>query len=346
MAEKVFGIDISEYQRGMNLTTAKNEGVKFAIIRAGYTGYLNGVSKAKDSSFEAHYKNAKANGLGVGAYWYSCATTYENGKAEAEYMFNNCLKGKQFEYPIYIDVEDNYYQSKAGKTAVTNAIKGFCEYLEAKGYYVGIYASSSWFKNYIDTPKLAMFDKWVANWGKTKPATPEGGMWQFGGSSNATRTNIVAGMVCDQNYAFYDYPSIIKGAGLNGFEKTAVEEKPSASATPSEPKKKTIAELIKETLGGLWGNGKERKKNLEAAGYNYEEVQAGVNEAISKDIEKGDKVKLKNNAVIYGTNTKFAPFVYNSALYVREIDGSRVVISTKKTGAVTGAVDKKYLVKV
>ena len=127
--DKVFGIDISTYQGGINLATAKAEGVKFALLRAGFTGYGNGVSKSVDNQFENHYRNAKANGLGVGAYWFSRATTYENGKAEAEYMYNNCLKGKQFEYPIAIDVEDSYYQAKAGKQAVTNAIKGFCEYL-------------------------------------------------------------------------------------------------------------------------------------------------------------------------------------------------------------------------
>ena len=47
--EKVFGIDISTYQRGINLATAKNEGVRFAILRAGFTGYGNGVSKSKDN---------------------------------------------------------------------------------------------------------------------------------------------------------------------------------------------------------------------------------------------------------------------------------------------------------
>ena len=174
-------------------------------------------------------------------------------------------------YPIYIDVEDNYYQAKAGKTAVTNAIKGFCEYLESKGYYVGIYASSNWFANYIDTPKLSEYDKWVANWGKTRPATPEGSMWQFGGETNAIRTNKVAGMVCDQNYAYKDYPEIIKEAGLNGFEKT----------TTTEPKKKTVDELAKEVLEGKWGNGADRKKRLTEAGYNYNEVQAKVNELVN-----------------------------------------------------------------
>ena len=220
---KVFGIDVSVYQKGISLSKAKNEGVKFAILRAGYTGYGNGVSKAKDTEFETHYKNAKANGLGVGAYWFSCANTYDKGVSEANWMYENCLKGKQFEYPIYIDVEEDgggrHYLSGAGKAAITAGIKGFCETLEKKGYYVGVYASSSWFKTYIDASIPSKYDCWVANWGTTNPSTPAHGLWQFGGESNMIRTNKIAGYVCDQNYAYKDYPNIMKQYGLNGFTK-------------------------------------------------------------------------------------------------------------------------------
>ena len=111
----VFGIDISNFQKGINLKKEKQEWVKFAISRAGYTGFSNGVSKAKDSSFETHYKNAKANGIGVGAYWYSRAITYQKGINEAIFIYENCLKGKTFTYPIAIDVEDPVYQTKALK---------------------------------------------------------------------------------------------------------------------------------------------------------------------------------------------------------------------------------------
>lgn len=60
----------------------------------------------------------------------------------------------------------------------------------------------------------------------------------------------------------------------------------------------------------------------------------------------GDKVKMTKNAPIYGKSTKFSSWVYNCTLFVREVDGDRVVVSTQKTGAVTGAVGKKYLTKV
>lgn len=248
--EKIFGLDVSAWQEGINLAQAKNEGVKFAIIRAGYTGSKDGVSKAKDNQFETHYKNAKSNGLGVGAYWFSRATSYEKGKAEAEYMYNNCLKGKQFEYPIYIDVEDSKYQKAASKKDVTNAIKGFCEYIESKGFYVGIYANVDWFTNKIDTSGLKAYDKWVAYWGTTRPSYPEGGMWQFGGESNKIRTNKVAGMVCDQNYAYKDYPTIMKNVGLNGFTKKTTTTK---TETKVEPKNESVTYTIKkgDTLSGI-----------------------------------------------------------------------------------------------
>ncbi len=249
---KIFGIDISSYQKGINLSLAKSEGVAFAIIRAGYTGYGNGVSKAKDNCFESHYANAKANGLGVGAYWYSCATSYDKGKAEAEFMYNNCLKGKNFEYPIYIDVEDSHYQANAGKEAVTNAIKGFCEYLEGKGYYVGIYANSYWFNSKINTNDLSKYDKWVANWGTNRPNNPSGGLWQFGGETNKIRSNKIAGQTVDQNYAYYDYPSIMKSKGLNGFSVN------SDASTPDQSKQDTsqnndILYIVKrgDTLSGI-----------------------------------------------------------------------------------------------
>lgn len=41
---------------------------------------------------------------------------------------------------------------------------------------------------------------------------------------------------------------------------------------------KTVEELAKEVIAGKWGNGHERKERLTAAGYDYNKVQAKVNE--------------------------------------------------------------------
>lgn len=60
--------------------------------------------------------------------------------------------------------------------------------------------------------------------------------------------------------------------------------------------------------------------------------------------KKGDKVKVKNGAVVYGTNQTFNDFVYKTTYQIIEISGDRVVIGIN--GQVTSAIDKKYLTKV
>lgn len=67
----------------------------------------------------------------------------------------------------------------------------------------------------------------------------------------------------------------------------------------------------------------------------------------SEDVLKvGDKAKLKQGAKDLNTKGGFASWVYSSVLYVREINGDRVLISTNTTGAITGAVSKSDLSKV
>lgn len=46
----------------------------------------------------------------------------------------------------------------------------------------------------------------------------------------------------------------------------------------SAPAKKSIDTIAREVIRGDWGNGQDRKNRLEAAGYNFSEVQARVNQ--------------------------------------------------------------------
>lgn len=49
--------------------------------------------------------------------------------------------------------------------------------------------------------------------------------------------------------------------------------------------KKSVTEIAKEVIDGKWGNGEDRKKKLEAAGYNYSDVQAKVNALLKKSVD-------------------------------------------------------------
>lgn len=251
---KKFGIDISAWQKGFNFDKAKAEGVEFAILRGAY-------HKSKDTCFEDFYAACKKRSIPVGVYLYSMATTVAEAKEEANLLIANVLKGKQFEYPIYMDVEDKT-QRDLGKDRLTEIMVAFLETLENAGYYVGIYSTANFLKSYTHESKLAAYDKWIAQWSKNCTYTGDYGMWQYGGETNLIRSNKVAGVVCDQDYALMDYPAIIKKAGLNGFGSGAAEdpkeEKVEKEYTPTvkEWQRAAIADgfkFPKYGADGIWG---------------------------------------------------------------------------------------------
>lgn len=51
---------------------------------------------------------------------------------------------------------------------------------------------------------------------------------------------------------------------------------------PQAPKKKSVDEIAKEVIDGKWGNGSDRKRRLQQAGYNYNTIQKRVNQLLKK----------------------------------------------------------------
>lgn len=92
---------------------------------------------------------------------------------------------------------------------------------------------------------------------------------------------------CDRDWGYEDYSEYIKSNGLNGYSKEIV---------PSEVKK-TVDELAREVINGLWGNGQERYDKLTAAGYSYDDVQKRVNEILYPPKKPLDEIA---NEVIRG----------------------------------------------
>ena len=225
------GIDVSHWQGVINWPAVKASGVEFAIIKAGGSD----AGFYKDSKFEQNYEGAKANGIPVGAYYFvgrNC-TSYEDGVADAK-RFAEILKGKQFEYPVYIDLEATSITDKAGATW---GCLGFVETMEKSGYYCGIYASDlSGFCDRLDITKLDNIDKWVARYGSKPTYVKAYGMWQ---SSDSGRVDGISGNV-DTNEAYKDYPVLIKAAGMNGFTATEqpkdepLDNRPDTSALEAE----------------------------------------------------------------------------------------------------------------
>lgn len=290
------GIDVSHWQGAIDWAKVKAAGIQFAIIKSGGSdaGFYT------DPRWEENYKGAKANGIAVGAYYFvgpGCISAAD-GQADAE-RFLAQLKGKQFEYPVYIDVEATPASKKAG---ATEAVIAFCRAMEAGGYYAGIYSSTySGFRDRLDDSKLTPFTYWVAQYAAKCTYGGSYGIWQY---SSSGQVNGIGGRV-DLDISYQDFPSIIKAGGFNGYAKQTTAPKP---ITPVQPHK-TVDELAREVLAGKWGNGDDRKNRITTAGYDYAAIQVKVNEllhtqsrpqAVYYTIQRGDT--LSGIARRYGTS--------------------------------------------
>lgn len=205
------GIDLSYCQTQVNWQKVT---AQFVIIRAGYGRY----AKQKDTMFESHYAGAKSRGIPVGAYWYSYAMTPEEARLEADACLA-VIKGKQFEYPIYYDVEERK-QFDLGREKVSAIIRAFLERLEAAGYWVGLYGSYSSLINDTDESIRRRYAIWLAHWGvQQSPYPGQYGVWQYAvGTADGVTGD------CDLDYSYVDYPALIREKGLNGFDRPDVPD--------------------------------------------------------------------------------------------------------------------------
>lgn len=182
-----WGIDVSRWQGNFNFAKAKEEGITFAILKAG--GGDAGLYK--DSKFERNYAECVRLGIPVGAYFFGQAMDISTAQKEADY-FLNLIAEKKFDIGVWYDVEGKMLNA-GGLVSVVN---GFILRLKSNGYECGVYSSESVFKGKL---KDISAPKWVARWTKTKPII-DFKIWQFGGETNLIRSNKVAGVTCDQNY--------------------------------------------------------------------------------------------------------------------------------------------------
>lgn len=202
------GIDASAYNTITDWNLLRKGGWEFVILRAGLG------QSTLDTTFEQKYQAAKAAGLYVGAYWFSYATTPQQALGEAE-AFLRVLKGKSFEMPVYIDKEDesSFAPGKPDKRIVTEICQKFCSRMEAAGAYVGIYASTNWFYNFIDTAATAIYTRWLADYRQTYDRNIPRDIHQYGVNTGILG---VSGLI-DCNKCFRDIPQEILRAGKNRF---------------------------------------------------------------------------------------------------------------------------------
>lgn len=202
---EIKGIDVSKWQGTINWASMVNAGIQFAMMRSSYG------SSSVDPMFETNYENAKANNMPIGVYHYSYATTVAKAATEVNFMLNN-LKGKQFEYPVCVDMEDAS-QKDLDRTTLTNIALTYLNTLRRAGYYPIIYTTKYWFTTKLDYTQLTAYDLWLAQWGTEITYTDHVGIWQY--SSTGILNGINA--YVDLDLSFINYEARIKSLHLNGF---------------------------------------------------------------------------------------------------------------------------------
>lgn len=240
---QIKGVDISEHNGNVNFDQLKNAGIEFVIIRCGYG---QNRTEQDDAYFKKNVDKCIKHGMPYGVYLYSYANNKAKAKSEAEHVLR-LLNGSKPAYGVWYDIEDNTHPHDS--KLLTDIVVEFCETIENAGLYAGVYSSLHWFNTRFDS-RIDAYDKWVAQWSSKCTYNKPFGMWQF------TDALKIGNKGFDGNIAYKDYPS------LTGYSKPT----------------KSVNELAIEVINGVWGAGSERKRNIIQAGYDYESVQARVNE--------------------------------------------------------------------
>ena len=285
------GIDVSKHNGVIDWDKVI---VDFAIIRIGFGMYEN----QKDEMFERNYSEATKVNIPVGVYHYSYAKSVDEAIKEAELVIK-WLNGRKLDLPVYFDIEDDS-QKNLSRVILDGMCEAFCNRIEKAGYWAGIYSNKYCATSVISGIKLGKkYTYWIAQYTDECTYTGDYAIWQY---TSKGKVNGISGNV-DMNIMVKD---IIQN-----------ESKPQTT--------KSIEELAKEVIDGKWSNGEDRKTSLINAGYDYDKVQAKVNEIMKQSnnnveyytIKQGDtlskiaqKFNTTVNQLVSWNNIKNANLIY------------------------------------
>lgn len=247
------GIDISSHNTITSWKEIKNS-TEFVIIRIGYRGYGSSGSINADKNFATNIKNAKANGLKVGVYFYSQAITTQEAVDEANYVLKT-LNGTSLDLPVFFDYEfadvstgrlDSAWRNKTlNKRKMTDNALAFLDHISKNGYRAMIYANKSFLSDNVDNRTITEkgYGIWVAHYTKKTDYTGEYVAWQY---SDKGKNSGLASDNIDSNFWYGDF-----GQSVLPIKKFTADDLPRFSYTGStiKPIPTIIANGVKLVAG-------------------------------------------------------------------------------------------------
>ena len=185
-------IDVSEFN-DVDWVKAKSE-LNGVLVRCGLRGSLKSNSQyykkiRKDFKFDKNVSELQRLGIPYSVYYFPTDCTDEEATESAKWLYE-LVKNLDIKFPIELDVENvkgsNGEQGRANnlnRKDRTRFLKIIIDFLESKGYNIGIYASASWFDTKIDMSQLsdsANACTWVADWDAPVDYKGKYWLWQYG----------------------------------------------------------------------------------------------------------------------------------------------------------------------
>lgn len=203
------GLDVSEFQGVIDWERVKAAGYQFAMLRAGYGfGTL-------DTQFRRNAAECNRIGLPIGVYWFCYAISPETAVQEADGCIK-ALSSYRLDYPVCYDIEQATvtYAAENGvfltASLATQIVQAFCKRVEELGYYAMFYSNRNFLNTYFPADLSERYALWYAYYNSQFDGT-NCGIWQY--TSEGSVPGITGNVDLDEGYI--DYPSVIRGAGLN-----------------------------------------------------------------------------------------------------------------------------------
>lgn len=285
------GIDISSWQRDINLSAVKAD---FVIVKA-----TEGIGYV-DKSCDGFFQKALSLGKKLGFYHFARPTANNDPIREADFFYENCKGYFGKAIPILDWEAEN-------KHNVAYAKKWLDRVYQRSGVKPVIYMSES-VANAYDWSSVANADYglWVAKYRDNNPD------YNYNMANAGSRPNV-------KWWKFYCMWQWTSSGRLDGYgsnldcnvfygDAATWDKYVGKSTSTTKPASKTTDQLAEEVIAGLWGNGSARKKRLTAAGYDYNAVQNIVNQKMAAKnqtahvyyvVKRGDT--LSGIASKYGT---------------------------------------------
>ena len=179
-AESAVGIDVSAYQGRIDWNAVADSGVEFAMIRVGYRGYEKGQLNP-DEYAQLNYRDAKAAGLQVGAYFFSQALNAEEALEEAEFLLE-AIKDWQLDMPVVFDweyVSDSARTGQMDREGVMACIRAFNDRILQAGYQPMVYFNPYHAEHFLELEDLAEYPFWLALYSESMDFPYQVDMWQY-----------------------------------------------------------------------------------------------------------------------------------------------------------------------